>query len=96
MPQSTYRDQFVKLVNRGYLVRRGDSNAYDFYETPQHATRKESDSTVDGYDFTNTDVSTPQTVYDKTANSREINIDNINIINKQEQAPVAASKEFRF
>ena len=42
------------------------------------------------------DVSTPQTVYDKTANSREINIDNINIINKQEQAPVAASKEFRF
>ena len=96
MPQSTYRDQFVKLVNRGYLVRRGDSNTYDFYETPQHATRKESDSTVDGYDFTNTDVSTPQTVYDKTANSREINIDNINIINKQEQAPVAVSKEFIF
>lgn len=96
MPQSTYRDQFVKLVNRGYLVRRGDSNAYDFYETPQHATREESDSTVDGYDFTNTDVSTPQTVYDKTANSREINIDNINIINKQEQAPVAVSKEFIF
>ena len=42
--------------------------------------RKESDSTVNGYDFTNADVSTPQTVYDKTANSREINIDNINII----------------
>lgn len=58
--------------------------------------RKESDSTVNGYDFTNADVSTPQTVYDKTANSREINIDNINIINKQEQAPVAVSKEFRF
>lgn len=58
--------------------------------------RKESDSTVNGYDFTNADVSTPQTVYDKTANSREINIDNINIINKQEQAPVAVSKEFIF
>lgn len=30
MPQSTYRDQFTKLIDRGYLVQRGDSNTYDF------------------------------------------------------------------
>lgn len=29
MPQSTYRDQFTKLIDRGYLVQRGDSNTYD-------------------------------------------------------------------
>ena len=28
MPSSTYRDQFVRLVDKGYLVQRGDSNTY--------------------------------------------------------------------
>ena len=55
MPPSTYRDQFTKLIDRGYLVQRGDGNTYDFYETPQRATpTEESDlesNTVDGYDL---------------------------------------------
>ena len=45
MPSSTYRDQFVRLVDKGYLVQRGDSNTYDFYETPQRATHTEKDET---------------------------------------------------
>jgi len=52
MPPSTYRDQFKKLINRGYLVQRGDSNTYDFYETPQRATRTTEKNTADDYDFT--------------------------------------------
>ena len=47
MPQSTYRDQFTKLIDRGYLVQRGDSNTYDFYETPQRATHTEKDDTAE-------------------------------------------------
>ncbi len=35
MPESTYRDQKRKLIENGYLVRRGTSNIYDFYETPR-------------------------------------------------------------
>lgn len=34
MPRSTYQDQFIKLVDRGYLVQ-GDGNKYNFYEIPQ-------------------------------------------------------------
>ena len=30
MPSSTYRDQFLKLVDKGYLVQRGEGNTYDF------------------------------------------------------------------
>lgn len=33
MPRSTYHDQFSKLVNRGYLVQKGE-NEYDFFEIP--------------------------------------------------------------
>lgn len=35
MPQSTYRDQFKKLVEKGYLVQRNNTH-FDFYETPQN------------------------------------------------------------
>ena len=38
MPASTYRDQFVKLVDRGYLVQRGEGSTYDFYEVPKRGT----------------------------------------------------------
>ena len=39
MPRSTYRDQFEKLINKGYLIPKG-GNSFDFYEMPQtrHAT----------------------------------------------------------
>ena len=35
MPASTFRDQFARLIDKGYLVQRAGSNAYDFYEIPQ-------------------------------------------------------------
>ena len=36
LPESTCRDQFKVLVNKGYLVRRNEnSNVYDFYEIPK-------------------------------------------------------------
>ena len=34
MPNSTYRDQFKKLVDRGYLVPT-HGNTFEFYEVPQ-------------------------------------------------------------
>lgn len=67
MPPSTYRDQFPKLLDRGYLVQRGNSNIYDFYETPKRATRSEQDNTADGYDFTADAFGTPQAVNDEVA-----------------------------
>lgn len=81
MPSSTYRDQFIKLIDKGYLVQRGDSNTYDFYETPQRATHTTSDNTADGYDFTADVFGTPQTVNNSTTEDIEININNTNMIN---------------
>ena len=81
MPPSTYRDQFPKLLDRGYLVQRGDSNTYDFYETPQRATHTEKDNTADGYDFTADAFGTPQAVNDEAAEDIEININKTNMIN---------------
>ncbi len=38
MPLSTCKDQIKKLIQKGYLVPRGEnSNQYDFYETPLNA-----------------------------------------------------------
>ena len=104
MPQSTYRDQFTKLIDRGYLVQRGDSNTYDFYETPQRATHTakidlESD-TVNGYDFTADAFGAPQTVNNDTAEDREINInitDKINSFGVEKQvSPTPLEKKFEF
>ena len=81
MPSSTYRDQFIKLIDKGYLVQRGESNTYDFYETPQRVTRTTENNTIDGYDFTADVLVTPQTVNDKAVEDIEININNTNIIN---------------
>ena len=46
MPRSTYQDQFIKLIDRGYLVQ-GSGNIYSFYETPQpsHASIQTSITT---------------------------------------------------
>ena len=46
MPESTCRDQIKRLIICGYLVQRGDSNIYDFYERPpqkeEHAAPTEA------------------------------------------------------
>ena len=55
MPQSTYRDHFTKLIDRSYLVQRGDSNTYDFYETPQRAAPTEKDNTAEDREINITD-----------------------------------------
>ncbi len=41
MPRSTYQDQFIKLIDKGYIVH-GSGNVYNFFETPQpsHATNQ--------------------------------------------------------
>ena len=81
MPQSTYRDQFTKLIDRGYLVQRGDSNTYDFYETPQRVTHTEPIETIDGLDFTADAYGTPQTVNNEAGKDIEININKTDTIN---------------
>lgn len=81
MPSSTYRDQFIKLIDKGYLVQRGNSNTYDFYETPQRDTHTTSNNTADGYDFTADAFGTPQAANDNTTENIEININNTNMIN---------------
>ena len=104
MPQSTYRDQFIKLIDKGYLVQRGESNTYDFYETPQRATHTEKNDlesdTVDGYDFTANAFEAPQAVNNDTAEDREINInitDKINSFGVEKQvSPTPLEKRFEF
>lgn len=100
MPQSTYRDQFTKLIDRGYLVQRGDSNTYDFYETPQRAAPTEKDDTASGYDFTADAFAAPQAVNNGTAEDREINInitDKINSFGGEKQvSPTPSEKRFEF
>ena len=77
MPNSTYRDQFMILVDKGYLVQSG-SNKYDFYEVPQtrHAPIQNENCAPHGIDFenaTNDGFSQTPTVQDNTAKDREIN-----------------------
>lgn len=81
MPASTYRDQFVKLVDKGYLVQRKESTIYDFYETPQRVTHTEPIETIDGLDFTADAYGTPQTVNNEAGKDIEININKTDTIN---------------
>ena len=54
MPRSTYQDQFVKLIDRGYIVQES-GNVYNFYETPQpsHASNQASITTQKTVDVLN-------------------------------------------
>ena len=77
MPTSTYRDQFLILVDKGYLVQ-SSSNRYDFYEVPQtrHAPIQNENCAPHGIDFenaTNDGFSQTATAQDNTAKDREIN-----------------------
>ena len=98
MPPSTYRDQFVKLIDRGYLVQRNNSNTFDFYETPQRDTHAKNADTPDGIDFTANAKDVTTTVNNETSEDIEINIinntDKINngLLEKQ----VSPTPEFKF
>ena len=100
MPSSTYRDQFIKLIDKGYLVQRGESNTYDFYETPQRATHTTPNNTSDGYDFTADAQETAQTVNDNAVEDIEININNTNMINncggEKQVSPTPLKEQFSF
>jgi len=100
MPSSTYRDQFIKLIDKGYLVQRGDSNTYDFYETPQRATHTTPNNTSDGYDFTADAMDEAQTVNVKAVEDIEININNTNMINncggEKQVSPTPLKEQFSF
>lgn len=99
MPQSTYRDQFIKLIDKGYLVQRGNSNTYDFYEIPQRVTRPTEETTIDGYDFTTDAMNETQTANNNAAEDIEININNTNMINNcggEKQVSPAPLEKFEF
>lgn len=83
IPTSTYRDQFLILVDKGYLVQSG-SNKYDFYEVPQtrHAPIQNENCATLGIDFENytaDDFSQTATEQDETAEVGEINNRDIEI-----------------
>ena len=100
MPASTYRDQFIKLIDRGYLVQRGDGNTYDFYETPQRVTHTEKEEADNGHDFTADAFERPQAVKNETPENREINInitDKINSFGGEKQvSPPPSERQFVF
>ena len=81
MAPSTYRDQFAKLVDKGYLVQqREGSNIYLFYEVPKRVTRSDIEETDADEPSQVTVYMNEPVVCQTTANSREIN--NINIKDK--------------
>ncbi len=104
MPTSTYRDQFLKLVDKGYLIP-NSSNGYDFFELPQTrpAPIQSEKRAALGIDFENCtadDFEQTATVQTDTAKDREINnIDNnINIVTNNERivtikSPTAEGKK---
>lgn len=98
MAASTYRDQFLKLVDKGYLVQRGSGNTYDFYETPQRETRLRNENTPVGFDFTAAAQKQAQAVQKETPEDIEININNTNIKNKgvEKQVSPTPSNQFYF
>ena len=86
----------MKLIDKGYLVQRGNGNTYDFYETPQHATHTTQDDTVDGYDFTDTVQQQTQAVQNTTAENREINKNNTNNIDTGGEKLASPAPKFYF
>ena len=84
MPRSTYQDQFVKLIDRGYIVQES-GNVYSFYETPQPRpaqTAPTEEMTDDGFNFTDDELQISNAVNSNSGENTEININNTNSINK--------------
>ncbi len=82
MATSTYRDQFVKLVDKGYLVA-NSGNGYDFFEVPQTraAVKPMKKDASLGIDFENYTADTlPQ-----TATAQNITAEDIEINNKEDE-----------
>ena len=84
MPTSTYRDQFLVLLDKGYLV--PNRSGYDFYELPQtRATQSSKQCESRGYDFENNTLDGQPITADKTKETAEnIEINNSEIITNNE------------
>ncbi len=97
MPPQTYRDQFLKLIDKKYLVQIG-GNVYEFYEKPQHEAQpyEKISQTADVLDFTDSVYVKPQAVEKSTADNREININTINNMNKPQEKQVSLAPQFKF
>ncbi len=103
MPPQTYRDQFLKLLDRGYLVHRS-GNQYAFYERPQRVSYAEQENTTDGLNFeddTPNGVIEAAAVQNAPSDDREINNINMtnNNINRQQEkqvSPVPLKSKFVF
>ena len=93
MPRSTYQDQFIKLIDKGYLVQ-GSGNVYNFFETPQtsHGNIQASIITQPPNDVLNFEECTPDVscvdravpnvpTEDREINNREIETNNSEINN---------------
>ena len=93
MPRSTYQDQFVRLIDRGYIVQES-GNVYNFFETPQtsHGNIQASIMTQTPNDVLNFDECTPDVscvdraapnvpTEDREINNNEIQINNNGINN---------------
>lgn len=74
MPASTYRDQFVKLVDKGYLIQKGKGNLYDLYEVPQMRVCNDGIAAQGPFDTVDAVPSKAADSSERTAESIEINI----------------------
>lgn len=77
MARSTYNDQFHKLVDKGYLIRR-KGNLYDFYEVPQSENSTYSENPWQSAESTGNELPSTGFVETRTPQDREININTIN------------------
>ena len=101
MPTSTYRDQFLRLIDKGYIVQRGEGNTYDFFESPQRDTHTLDDSASNSTLETTDNYPRAYDVDKYTAEDREINIYNnkqyINNCGEEKQvSPSPSTNKFVF
>lgn len=82
MPQSTYRDQFKKLITKGYLVQRG-KNSYDFYELPQTRTAEQLKNSMASIAQQETVTAQQKTQFASDTAVENIEINNIQIENNE-------------
>lgn len=74
MPASTCRDQFTKLVEKGYLVQKESGNLYDFYEVPQKRVCNDGIAAQEPFDTSDAVPSKAADSSGRTAENIEINI----------------------
>ena len=101
MARTTYHDQFMILVDKGYLVQSG-GNTYDFYEVPQprHDTQRTENVAAPVYDWSADEQATGQAVQVVPPEKIEINNSQteitINNCGVEKQVSPTPLEKFRF